>query len=324
MSEEEIKEQEQELEEEVVEEPEEEPAEPEGKPEEKPDEEKEPEQPLDIDSLKAELAELRNANQGLLRAVQEERRKRQEHDGRLSQITELLAQAKSRTDPEKPEKEKLPNIPVEIGDDGEAYIRPDVLQEFLKRNLKTVEEPVKEIREELEQTRAAYEQERAFNQIVNEVISRDESYPTAYTQLQKAASWVNEQVKAMQEAADLTGYVPTQVALEALAGSAVEEEFHKLFPGADFERTIRAFDSKYDLMRAVDSFAKSTKKDKLTLDPQKAKKTMSKPSNLGSARGGTKGGIEVETLETLSPEDIENLTPQEREKLLRILEKNDI
>jgi len=297
--------------------------------EEEPEGEEEP--PSDIESLKAELAELKNANRGLLTTIQEERRRRQEHDGRFAQLTELLQQARAKSDggEEKSDQKKIVNLPFEVDEDGNIVTDEKAFKEFLKKSLGDIDKPVQEIREELDQTRAYYEQERAFNRIVQDVVSKDESYPQAYQKLQRAADWINQQVIAMQEAAGIPGEIPTNVALEALAGTQVEQEFQKMFPGVDFERTVRAYDSKYDLARAVDSFAKAGSIKGNTapaIDPKKAKATMRKPAGPGGVKnvGAVGDKISADNLPDITPEDIMRMTPAEREKLERILEQEGI
>lgn len=292
----------------------------------KPEPDKKDDGKPEISPLEERLAELEKQNQGLLNAITDERRKRQHSDGRLSQITELMSTAKERAaDKEPAQKEAKPShVPIEVTDDGKAFISTEALDALLKTKLKNYEEPLQRMQQEMEAAKATTEQERAFQESVSAVLSEDDEYPTAYRSVQKAADWVNKEVMRMQEQSGIDGYVPTAVALELLAGTAVEQEFTKRFPGMDFERTIKAYDSKWDLKQAIKSTISVGKKPAPKgIDPLKAARVMGKPSSLTTPKQLKGGGISDDDLDSLDMDTIINLTDAERDKLMRLLEKRE-
>jgi len=279
--------------------------------------------------LMSRLEELERSNAGLKRAVSEERRGKQEVKGKLEQINSLLAESMQRKAEQPKEKAAdLPKIPVEVDENGNITIDPKYFKDLMKSQLGEFTAPVKEIQEQVAATRQSQEQERAFNKLVSEVLSEDDAYQSAYQKIQRGATWLNNQVVQLQEEHGIKGFIDPDTALDALSGTVIETEFNKAFPDLDFERTMKAYDSKYSLRMALRSATvKPTKlQGKPGLDPEKAKKVLGKPNSLARARDqkNVQGGISEDTLSGLSYEDIDNLTPAERDKLMKVMEKLDI
>lgn len=291
----------------------------------------EPPQP-NLSDLQHRLADLEREKRGLYSNLKAEREKRQQLDGKMSQVSDLLTKAfgKEQSADEPPQPMK---IPVEIDEEGNAFVAPDVLEKFTQDRTKSIQDELKSLKETYESERAQTQRQTAQQQALNAILAEKPDYPERYNELHRGMDFLNRTIQVMQTNGQLkTGNIPTFEKLQLFSDPQAVQMFSQQFPTLDIERTIRAMDSPFDFKRALDSVQmnggeevekttpEATKLDKI---PDTTKKVATKPQNLADMRSQKTVSEKSldEIVNDLSYEDmIFNLSDSEMKKLRKLVE----
>lgn len=290
------------------------------------------EEAVDLKSLQAQIDEYKREKDGLLKGIQEERKKRQEFKGRLDQLSStvnaiLEKKIKGDADPTGATK-KISGIQVEFDEDGNAYLPSEKLAAVLT----PYQRKIMELENQTTATAQATRAEKASQQALQALLREDASYPAAYDSYQKAREWANNKVIEFQQANELEGPMLPELALDHVFTPEVEAEFTKQFPGADLESVVG--NSKRAFRKALKGFATvSQTVEKPSLIEKKAptdsrfQKVLKKPSGLGAAKNAKGADLSVsDRLSSLSATDIYDLSDKEIKALEQALlaeEKSD-
>jgi hypothetical protein len=294
-----------------------------------PEPEADPTGGIDPEELK-ELQALVQANekekQGLLKAVKEERSKRQEMGGRLDQITntlnsmldqrETLIQSQNQKD-----EATLKGIPVEYDDDGDGYINADNrLQEMISPH----EEKVAALEKELAATRAAVAAQNEYNETVNALIGENEAYEPAHRQYKTARKWISDKVADWSVQNGWRGTMDSKEALTHVIDEQFEEEFATRFPGMDAFTVTIAEDSPKHFRRMLAQTAKALGDVQPAPKDSRFQRVINKPSSLGkSANAGAEKTSLSERMGSLSATDLLSFGDAEIEALTNHLRKEE-
>lgn len=285
------------------------------------------------DSNLNRLLELEKANSGLLGALQAERKSRQNLESKMSEVTGFLAnlaaqRAQSQQPTPQPPPRKPAKIKVEIDEEGNAYVPETALDEVLAQRIKPAQVPKEMKQLHMQQMAAmqALQREKTFREAVNTVVKKDESYRDAYKEVDQAFDWINERVIQAQEQAGITGNVNSVAALKVLRGSVVGDEFAKKFPGMDFERVVRAYDSDYDLENALAMVVRSKQAQATSAtDPKTLSGLVKKPSSLGGVRNQKEAKITTfDTIMNTSYDEINSMSDNDFKKLMEIMRQEEL
>jgi hypothetical protein len=242
--------------------------------------------PEDIKELKAQVGASEKEKQGLLKAVKEERSKRQEMSGRLDQITntlnsmldqreQLIAQSQAQKD-----EATLKGIPVEYDDDGDGYINAD---NRLKEMISPHEEKIAALEAELEQTRAAVSAQNEYNETVNALVGEDEAYEPAHRQYKTARKWISDRVADWSVQNGWRGPMNSAEALTHVVDEDFENEFTERFPGMDAFTVTVAEDSPKHFRRMLAQTAKAQSDVAPAPKDSRFQRVINKPSSLGKS-----------------------------------------
>jgi len=273
----------------------------------------------------AELEEMKKdyekKNKGLYHAKQEEKTKRQQLEQELSVIKDKYSEVagyvkaliEKRSAPAVEEKKEPPVSPVVFDDDGNSKVDLSPAIEYFNKELSAIRKEIsslgskssKEV-QELKQREAQMVAEREAQQenerVVNSVIAENREFKSAKSVMDEAWNWMNNKLSAIQEEKGVKEINPT-IAIDLLEEEGVGTDFAKEYPGVNFERLVRAYESVPSLRRALKEFAKKDVKPKE--DQDQLRKLAGKPSNLASAdnRRGPSADI-MDQLEGLTFDDI--------------------
>lgn len=286
------------------------------------------------DSNLNRLLELEKANSGLLGALQAERKSRQQLESKMSEVTGFLANiAAQRAQPpaqqQQPQPRKPAKIKVEIDEEGNAFVPETALDEILAQRIKPAQVPQEMKQLHMQQMAAmqALQREKSFREAVNTVVKKDESYRDAYKEVDQAFDWINERVIQAQESAGISGNVNSVTALKVLRGTVVGDEFSKKFPGMDFERVVRAYDSDYDLENALAMVVRSKQaaQSAPAVDPKTLSGLVKKPSSLGGVRNQKEAKITTfDTIMNTSYDEINSMSDGDFKKLMEIMRQEEL
>lgn len=272
----------------------------------------------DITTLQAQLEAIQREKDGLLKGIQEERKKRQEFKGRLDQLTStvnaiLEQRTKGAADLTGEQKKQIKGITVEFDEDGNAYLPSEKLAAILT----PYQRKIMELEERSTATAQQTQQQAEANRVLQQILSEDASYPTAFNSYQKAREWANQKVIEFQMENELRGPMTGEQALDYVFNPELETEFNTLFPGADLEAVVG--NSKRAFRKALKSLAPATQTDETPIVQTKKpaansqfKKVLNKPSGLGATKNAKGGDLGVtDRLAELGSQDIMNLSDKE-------------
>lgn len=287
----------------------------------------------DISKLKAEIEELNKEKHGLLQGVKAERTKRQEINGKLSQLTDTVNGLLSRRDTaaqetiaEAANANRVKGLPVTWTEDGEGFVDSSVLDEVLNPYKDKILQLEEQLQLSSRQSSATTEAENVRRAIVGE----DERYSAAYNKYQAARKWVVDQVTDFSRSNGVQRALTSGEALDNVFDNKdVESEFQSAFPGIDLEAIVTAEDSKRHFRNTMKSMANAMNpvEDR---DPNANKidsrfqKVLNKPSGLGNAANAKAGNLSVmDKLNSLSPDDIMGIDDATAEKLMRAIAEDE-
>lgn len=279
----------------------------------------------DASELKKLIEDLKKENQGLLKAKQEEKRKRQENQTRLETIESkinTIIDSKKKTNVDEVTN-AIKGIPVEFTPDGEAFIPQDKLNEWSK----PYQQKINELQQLLQTTRndtiASQEAEKTITRILGE----DERYPAVYNDYQKARDWINKQVIDYMKENNLKGAMSGTQALDIVfSDDDLEKQFQEKFPSMDLESVIVAEDSTRLFKKMLKTHVEPSNKTPLENNDDKNRfgKVLNKPSNLGHNRNAKTDLSIMDKLETLSQDDIMNLSDKQIADLEKALREEEL
>jgi hypothetical protein len=282
----------------------------------------------DITKLKVEIEELNKEKHGLLQGVKAERTKRQEINGKLSQLTEtvngLLSNrdtAAQKTIAEASNANKAKGLPVTWTEDGEGFVDNKVIEEILdpyKNKILELEEQVQLTGKQATATTDAENVRRA-------IVGEDERYNTAYNKYQAARKWVVDQVTDFAKTNNIQRALTSGEALDNVFDNKdSESEFEAAFPGISLENVVTAEDSKRHFRNTMKGMADVLSPSEQNTPDAKLdsrfQKVLNKPSGLGDQANAKAGNLSVmDKLNSLSADDIMNIDDKTAEKLMQAI-----
>ena len=260
----------------------------------------------------SQLESLQKERDGLLKGMKEERKKRQEFQSRLDVLTgtvNAILEKRSKGDAEPKGAEKL-SIVLETDEDGNDILPVEKLEAVLSPYKQEIENLRQMISAQHNLTQAQTEKSNVLQQILSE----DESYPKAYNKYTQAREWANTQVVEWQKDNGWSGPMSGEQAMDLVFEGELEAQFQNQFPGADLEAVVGQ--SKRSLRKALKSLAGPAPAEEETVEEKKPdsrfQKVLQKPSGLSGARNVRSGATTVtEKLSTLSFRDISDLSDKE-------------
>lgn len=265
-----------------------------------------------LKDMEERIAALTREKDGFMKGMKDERRKRQEFQGRFDQLSQtvnaILEQRTKQATADTGDTKKLKGVPVEFDEDGNAFLPAENMQAMLT----PYQKKIMELEQRLSATSGQIEQKHEENKVIQQILSEDEQYPTAYRKYQAAREWANQKVIDFQLDNNLQGPMTPEQALDYVFDETLETEFTQAFPGADLEAVIG--NSKRAFRKALKSFkVKPTEEpiekpiaDKKTPD-SRFQKVLQKPSGLGNAKNSKSTPPVTERVGQLSHQDIMSL-----------------
>jgi hypothetical protein len=286
----------------------------------------------DISALRKEIDDLNKEKHGLLKNVKQERSRRQEISGRLSQLTDTvngILEAKNKPTGPAPEQDpKKGKLPVTWTEDGEGFIQADKIDEMLT----PYQERIAELEQMVQNSTARNSAEIEVEKIRQAIVGEDERYEPAYRKYQAARKWVVDQVTDFQRANDVGRPITSGEALDyVFADKDLEAEFNSAYPNMDLTDIVTAEDSQRHLRRTLSNLATAMSPSEDQSNARKPdsrfQKVLNKPSALGNNANAKSGHESVlDKIHSLKAEDYMDLTDSQIDALLRAVaeeEKNE-
>jgi hypothetical protein len=264
--------------------------------------------PEDIREMKEQIANISKEKQGLLKATQSERQKRQELQGRLDQITTTLnsmlaqrEQLKAQTQSQKDEATLRRGIPIEYDDDGDGYIP----EEGVKKMISPYEEKIAALEEELAATKQGVSQRDEYNETVAHLVSQKPEYDDAHRVYKNARKWISDRVADWSAQNGWRGPMNSAQALTHVIDDDFDVEFKEQFPGLDAFTITVAEDSPKHFLRMLESTSSALNATAPAPRDGRFQRVMNKPSSLGRS-ANAKGDVSslAEKVGNLSATDI--------------------
>jgi hypothetical protein len=281
----------------------------------------------DVDALKEQIKALDKEKQGLLQGVKTERRKRQEITGRLNQLTdtvnnileqrdtaqEILDSQRAATTPPR-------GIPVEYGEDGEAFINPSVFEKMIQ----PYQQKINQLEEEIQISEASQAAQTEADKIKDAIIGEDERFYLANSKYQAARKWVVDQVIDFSRQNGINQTITSGQALDFVFDKPLQDEFLGKFPDLNLVDVVTAEDSQHHFRQMLSNVAGATSMiDNIGPEPKqddRFQKVLQKPSTLGNQANAKAGALSIsEKMSQLTPEQISELTDAQMEAFEKAL-----
>jgi len=278
----------------------------------------------------AELeAENKRMQRGLTQALTQERGKRQEMEGRLAQITDLMATAKNRRDgSDEQEAQTLPEeIEVSFRDDGTPIIPRSLMQQLTASETQALKQEIEGLKNTIAGQQQAQQQQavqQAQANVVQQVLSSNESYPEAFQAVNNQWQWTVRAFDNFIMDNNLQKPVTADQAIEMAVDSDFAQKFSKKFPGSDLESVMGYYllGGTRRLKRALNANVKEAEAPAKKGMSQTLKALAKNPGNLSRSpnqKTGGGGGLSLDDIAGMSTEDFEKLSDAEIEKIDRLL-----
>jgi hypothetical protein len=285
--------------------------------------------PKEMEDLKAQLAESQTAQKGLLKNVQEERRKRQEIKGRLDQVTttvnSILEQrenlAAQNLEPQaQKDKDAVEGITVEFTEAGDAFIPSEKLSAFTSK----YEDEIATLKEELASTRETQTSSQEYQQAVDAMIGEKAEYAAAHRSYQTARKWISDVVADWSLNNNVNRPLNSGEALTHVLNDEVAEEFKQRFPELDMVTVTTAEDSPWHFKTMLAKTAESLNSIETEPTNSRFRQVINKPSSLGKSANAKGGEVSLaEKLASLSATDIMNLKDEQLEAVTNYLREDE-
>jgi len=281
---------------------------------------------------------------GLLKGIQEERKKRQKFESqlkdsqrRLDTLTgtvQAILQNRSKQDAADEGEKKTPKIVIEQDDEGNDVLPVDKLDVILA----PYKEEIENLRQMISASTQQVQQNAEQTNALQEILGEDERFPRAHNKYIKARTWANNKViewlhdNGYQQGSTMTG----EQAMDYVFTPELESEFSELFPKASLEHIVG--NSKRSFRKALMSLSEEPTSDDDADDDAELKarkkeqndrfqKVLKKPSGLADSRNSKSGTLSVsDRVGELSADELVNMTDKEAAELERLLlaeEKSD-
>lgn len=286
----------------------------------------------DLAKLKAEIADLNKEKHGLLAGVKAERTKRQEINGKLSQLTDTVnglltnrQEAAANLVAEAANANKGKGLPVTWTEEGEGFVDNRVIDEVLD----PYKNKILELEEQLQLTNSATKATNDAENVRRAIVGEDERYTPAYNKYQAARKWVVDQVTDFAKQNNVNRALTSGEALDHVFDSKdVESEFSSAFPGIDLEKVVTAEDSKRHFRNTMSSMADAMNpgddENHNAKPDSRFQKVLNKPSGLGNSANAKAGNLStMDKLNGLTVDDIMNIDDATAAKLMDAISKDE-
>jgi len=275
------------------------------------------------------FGELETANNGLLEELKKERNKRQNLEGRFSQVNEFLVTAQQQRQQETAQQQAAaqPTVPedlmVEFRQDGDGetetpIIKASAIREIIRKELTPLQQDLMSTRnQQVQQT-----QFDGLQKIQNSIVSENAAYRGGMQKLSGEWAWISQNFDNLVNS---TGRGPRsqREAEEMLYSSGIEAEFAKRYPASDFETVVEAFMAtgstitrKLRKALGMASAAKGTPGKSLD-----QAKLLGRKTSFASVPNSKKPGMKLESIADLPLESLLSLTETQAEKLYDLMEE---
>lgn len=279
--------------------------------------------------LKKDIVKVRSDRRSAKEEIQEARDRYNRLHGMIEQMAKGGSQTDEQTGGTKEDSLKDLKLAVQYDDDGNPYVPADALAEIIKGQ----DQKLEKTREEMLQDKQKEEAQRALDNTIKSIVSQDESYPSAFTTVEKALADMNRRVIEIQQEKNLKGILQPGRALDLLEQEGALEEWQEAFPGLDPDIIVNAFQSERQLKKALTYVSKLTTQTDDSDTSNKAKKSLNdaalvdklskKPSSHGKGAVDAKDSI-VAKVGSSSSEDILNLSDKDVNRLLERMRQEEL
>ena len=289
----------------------------------------------DIKALQEQIDTLSKEKHGLLQSAKSERRKRQQTQGQLTQLTDtvtgILTKRDTATDileQQKPVDPIAPKgIPVTITDDGDAFVDPSNIQKMIE----PYQSKIDELEQNLQLTKQTATADQEAERVKNAIIGEDERFFTVNSKYQAARKWVLDQVVDFSRQNGINHELTSGQALDFVFNKELQSEFGEKFEDMTLVDVVTAEDSQHHFRQMLTN---ATESEPTTVDPKldpkidsRFQKVLDKPSGLGNQANAKAGVLSIsEKMASLTTEEILGLTDAQAaafEKALLEEEKSD-
>lgn len=281
-----------------------------------------------LDSLKAQLAELKKQNAGLLNEAKSQRKKRQEADARVDKLTSSVSDVlKQRAAVGQAlAGAAAPNaaetLVFDYDDDGNPVAKAEQIKSILSPDVKQMQERIEHLEAMLQESVRSQQAESEADKVINAIVGSDERYGPAYSKYQNARKWVEDKVVEYQRENNIGGLMTSGQALDYVFDDDLEADFAAKFPGINLERVVTAEDSQKHFKNTLASIANAMSPTRNDDDNKgRFKKVLSKPGSLGRSANAQNNMSLEERLSSLTPKDVLEMSDDNVKALERLLEK---
>lgn len=292
----------------------------------------------ELEALKSQVEELKNANAGLLKAKQSETKRRQSEQERISQmegaINTILSQRQqqgmaSLTEAEAAEA-TAKGLPVEYDDDGNGWVNPADIQSMINPVLTQYQQKINDLENRLQQTSAASNARSEADRIMEGIIGEDERFGPASGRYRAARRWVENVAADFARSNNVGRNLTSGEVLDYALDDMTKKAFADQFPNVDIVDVVTAEDSQEHFRRTMRNIAStldtsdSLNKPKDKMD-SRFQKVLNKPSTLGNQANAKAGQLSIlDKVGNLSTSDILDLSDEQVETLMKLAGKEGI
>lgn len=285
--------------------------------------------PEDVKALKAQLEERDKKIAGLLKETQQQRKKRQDTETRLDELTRTVSGILTtrQTVPVVSPVQKIDAvIKGDYDDDGNPIVKADQLKAIHADEINALNHKVASLEALLQASVQSQSAEVDGQKTINAIVGSDERFGPAYNKYQAARKWVEDKVLDYQKENNLGGIMTSGQALDEVFDDSVEAEFAARFPNINLERVVTAEDSKRHFRNTLSSIAETMTPDTGSEDRKKGSlnKLLRKPSALGKSPNakGSEATL-LERLKSFSTEDLLKMSDEQAAAIERALSKEE-
>ncbi|RLD02966.1 MAG: hypothetical protein DRI65_13860, partial [Chloroflexota bacterium] len=230
-----------------------------------------------VKDLKAELDEMKRQNNGLLQTVKSDRRKRQDMSSKFDGLKETVDTILTRREEGEQALADASSvqdvIDVEITDNGDAFIPKSKLDDLVS----PMQSRIDELEERLQLANQSNVAARETEQLIQEMVAKDERYGPTYGKYRNARKWVNDRVVDFQRDHGIQGEIPSGQVMSNIVDDAMSNEFSQLFPGMDLGLVTTAEDSEWHFKQMLAQTTESLA-PKATPNDNRFRQVLNKPS----------------------------------------------
>jgi len=275
-----------------------------------------------VKNLKTELDEMKRQNNGLLQTVKSDRRKRQDMSSKFDGLKETVDTILTRREQAEEDLGKTRSvedvIDVEITDSGDAFIPKSKLDDLVN----PMQDRIDELEEKLQLASQSQDAARESEQLIQQLVAKDERYAPVYGKYRNARKWVNDKVVDFQRDHNIQGEIPSGKVMSHIVDEAMSNEFEQLFPGMDLGLVTTAEDSEWHFEQML-SKTTDLLTPKATPD-DRFRQVINKPSGLGKSTNAKAGELSLsDRVGRMSSTDIMDLTDDQIEALSKYIQTEE-